>query len=169
MQTKIKSAKRLNDLETGETLNKFVVYTTDKFNAIKSRKNGIVDVETNVITVYDSYLYSVVFDAVAGLKEGRVYSDLLNDCIDTDKVLDILLTGAEIVVNVSKEDSENTNNTLGYYYKYEIDSIKFNIDDFAKVSVFELYKATFTDKSKAYMTFVAKLLGVFEVFKAELM
>lgn len=168
MQTKVKSIKRSVDVESGEILNKFVLYTTEKFSGIKSRKSGFVDVETNSISLFDSYLYSVVFDAVNGLKTGRIYTDLLNNCIDTDKVLELLVTGAKIDVTVTKEDSENTNNTLGYYYKYEIESIELNIDDFVNVSIFELYKATFTDKSKAYLSFVAKMLQVFDVFESEL-
>lgn len=168
METIIKSIKRLHDTETGEVLNRFAVYTTDSFHAIKSRKNGFVDTETKTITVYDSYLYSVCFDAIAGLKAGRIYTDLLNDCIDTDRVLDLLLDGAEIIVNVTKEDSESKDNELGYYYKYDIDDITLRIDEFTNVALFELYRATFTDKSRAYMTFVAKLLGVYEVFEAEL-
>ena len=168
METIIKSIKRLYDTETGEVLNRFAVYTTDSFRAIKSRKNGFVDAEVNAITVYDSYLYSVAYDAVAGLKTGRIYTDLLNDSIDTDRVLDLLLSGAEIVVTATKEDSENKDNSLGYYYKYDIDDINLRIDEFTNVALFELYRATFTDKSKAYMTFVAKLLGVYEVFEAEL-
>lgn len=168
METIIKSIKRLHDTETGEVLNRFAVYTTDSFRAIKNRKNGFVDTEVNAITVYDSYLYSVCFDAVAGLKAGRIYTDLLNDSIDTDRVLDLLLSGAEAIVVVTKEDSENTNNQLGYYYKYDIDDITLRIDEFTNVALFELYRATFTDKSKAYMTFVAKMLGVFEIFESEL-
>lgn len=168
METIIKSIKRSHDTQTGEVLNRFSVYTTDSFQAIKSRKNGFVDTEVGSITIYDSYLYSVAYDAVTGLKAGRIYTDLLNDCIDTDRVLDLLLSGAEIIVNVTKEDSENTNNPLGYYYKYDIDDITLRIDEFANVALFELYRATFTDKSKAYMTFVAKMLGVFEVFESEL-
>lgn len=169
METIIKSIKRLHDTETGEVLNRFAVYTTDSFRAIKNRKNGFVDTEVNAITVYDSYLYSVCFDAVAGLKAGRIYIDLLNDCIDTDRVLDLLFSGAEAIVVVTKEDSENTNNQLGYYYKYDIDDITLRIDEFTNVALFELYRATFTDKSKAYMTFVAKMLGVFEIFESELL
>lgn len=168
MQTKIKSIKRLFDVETGETLNKFVVYTTDKFSAIKSRKNGFVDVESNSVNLFDSYVYSVIFDAINGLKEGRIYADLLNNSIDTDQVLNLLVTGAEIDVIVTKEDSENPNNSLGYYYKYEIENVKLKIDEFTNVALFELYKATFADKSKAYLSFVAKMLQVFDVFEREL-
>ena len=168
METIIKSIKRLHDTETGEVLNRFAVYTTDSFRAIKSRKNGFVDAEVNAITVYDSYLYSVCFDVVSSLKAGRIYTDLLNNSVDTDRVLDLLLSGAEIVIAVSKEDSTNKDNDLGYYYKYDIENVVLHIDDFTNVALFELYRATFTDKSKAYMTFVAKLLGVYEVFEAEL-
>lgn len=168
METIIKSIKRLHDTETGELLNKFALYITDKVVAIKSRKSGYEDTEVASLSVFDSYLYSVAYDAVAGLKAARVYTDLLNDSIDTDRVLDLLLSGAEIVVTVTKEDSENKDNSLGYYYKYDIDDINLRIDEFTNVTLFELYRATFTDKSKAYMTFVAKLLGVYEVFEAEL-
>lgn len=168
MQTRIKSIKRLSDVESGEVLNKFVVYTTNAFNAIKSRKNGFEDVESNSINLFDSYLYSVVFDAINELKEGRIYTDLLNNAIDTDLVLNLLVTGAEIDVTVIKEDSENPNNSLGYYYKYEIGDIKLKIDEFTNVALFELYKATFVDKSKAYLSFIAKMLQVFDIFKNEL-
>lgn len=168
METIIKSIKRLHDTETGELLNKFALYITDKVVAIKSRKSGYEDTEVASLSVFDSYLYSVAYDAVAGLKAGRIYTDLLNDSIDTDRVLDLLLSGAEIVIVVSKEDSENKENTLGYFYKYDIEDVQLHIDEFTNVALFELYRATFTDKSKAYMTFVAKLLGVFEVFEAEL-
>lgn len=168
METIIKSIKRLHDIETGETLNKFAVYITDKVQAIKSYKSGYTDTEVSSLSVFDSYLYSVAFDAIAGLKAGRVYADLLNNSIDTDRVLDLLLSGAEIVINVSKEDSQNKDNELGYYYKYDIIDVKLNIDEFTNVTLFELYKTTFVDKSRAYLTFVAKILNVFEVFEAEL-
>lgn len=168
METIIKSIKRLHDTETGEVLNKFALYITDKVVAIKNRKSGYEDTEVASLSVYDSYLYSVAYDAVAGLKAGRIYTDLLNDSVDTDRVLDLLLTGAEIVVVVTKEDSENKDNTLGYFYKYDIEDVQLHIDEFTNVALFELYRATFTDKSKAYITFVAKMLGVFEIFKSEL-
>lgn len=168
METIIKSVKRSVNIETGEMLNKFIVYTTDKFNAIKSRKSGFMDTETNAISIFDSYLYSVAFDAISCLKASRIYTDLLNNAVDTDRVLDLLLTGAQIVVAVTKEDSENPDNSLGYYYRYDVENVELNIDEFTNVTLFELYKTTFTDKSKAYLTFVAKMLGVFEVFEAEL-
>lgn len=168
METIIKSIKRLHDIETGETLNKFAVYITDKVQAIKSYKSGYTDTEVSSLSVFDSYLYSVAFDAIAGLKAGRVYADLLNDSIDTDRVLNLLLSGAKIAITVTKEDSQNKDNELGYYYKYDIINVKLNIDEFTNVTLFELYKTTFTDKSRAYLTFVAKILNVFEVFETEL-
>lgn len=168
MQTKVKSVQRLHDVESGEVLNKFVVYTTNAFNTIKSRKNGFIDVESNSISLFDSYVYSVVFDAINGLKEGRIYSDLLNNSIDTDRVVELLLSNSIIDVEVSKEDSENPDNSLGYYYKYNIKNVVLSIDEFTNVTLFELYKATFADKSKAYLSFVAKMLQVFDIFKSEL-
>ena len=168
METIIKSIKRLYDTESGEVLNKFAVYITDKVRAIKNYKSGYTDTEVTTLSVYDNYLYSVCFDAVSSLKAARIYVDLLNNSVDTDRVLDLLLSGAEIVIAVSKEDSTNKDNDLGYYYKYDIENVVLHIDDFTNVALFELYRATFTDKSKAYMTFVAKLLGVYEVFEAEL-
>lgn len=168
MQTTIKSIQRLHDVETGEVLSKFVVYTTDKFNAIKSRKNGFIDIESSSINLFDSYVYSVVFDAINGLKEGRIYSDLLNNSIDTDRVVELLLANATIDVEVSKEDSDNPDNSLGYYYRYDIKNVVLKIDEFTNVTLFELYKATFTDKSKAYLSFVAKMLNVYDIFASEL-
>lgn len=168
MQTRIKSIKRLANVETGEILNKISLYITDSISNIKSRKNGFVETETNSFSLYDSYVYSIAFDAVSGLKEGRIYKELLSDSIDTDKVLELLLANANIEISVSKEDSENSENSLGFYFRYDVTSISLDIDIFTKVSIFEIYLSTYREKSKAYLSFVAKMLNVYDVFAAEL-
>lgn len=168
MQTTIKSIKRLANVETGEILNKISLYITDSISTIKSRKSGFVEAETNNFSLFDSYVYSLTFDAVSGLKEGRIYKELLSDSIDTDKVLELLLTNATIDVDVTKEDSENSENSLGFYFRYDVTSITLNIDEFTKASLFETYLATYKDKSKAYLAFIAKMLGVYDIFAAEL-
>lgn len=168
MQTTIKSIKRLANVETGEILNKISLYITDSISTIKSRKNGFVEAETNSFSLYDSYIYSLAFDAITALKEGRIYKDLLTDSIDTDRVLELLLTNATIEVDVSKEDSENQDNSLGFYFRYDVTSISLDIDEFTKASMFEMYLATYKDKNKAYLAFIAKMLGVYDIFAAEL-
>lgn len=168
MQTTIKNIQRLHDVETGEVLNKVSIYITDKISTIKSRKNGFVETESNSFSLFDSYVYSLTFDAISALKEGRIYKDLLTDSIDTDRVLELLLTNATIKVDVSKEDSENQDNSLGFYFRYDVASITLNIDEFTKASMFEMYLATYKDKSKAYLAFIAKMLGVYDIFADEL-
>lgn len=168
MQTTIKSIKRLANVESGEILNKISLYITDPISTIKSRKNGFVEAETNSFSLYDSYVYSLVFDAISGLKEGRIYKELLSDSVDTDRVLELLLTNATVEVDVSKEDSENSENALGFYFRYDVTNVVLDIDEFTKASIFEMYLATYKDKSKAYLAFVAKMLGVYDIFAAEL-
>ena len=165
MQTKIKSVSRLMDKESGERLNQFVVYTDNKeLPSLKMYKDGLKDIKTNAFKVYDSYLEACIFDCISYLKEGRIYVDLLNNCVDKDAIISLLLCGANIEISATKVDSDNPDNSLGYYYRYDIEDIKSNVDEYSKASIFEMYKTTFVDKSEAYLRFVSKLLGVESIF-----
>lgn len=152
------------DKESGERLNQFVIYTDNKeLPSLKMYKDGLKDVKTNAFKVYDSYLEACIFDFISYLKEGRIYVDLLNNCVDKDAIISLLLCGANIEISATKVDSDNPENSLGYYYRYDIEDIKSNVDEYSKASIFEMYKTTF-DKSEAYLRFVSKLLGVESIF-----
>lgn len=167
MQVKINSVARLTDKETGEVSNIIVIYTSsNEIPYIAMYKDGLHDIQSNRFKVFDSYLESVVYDSINNLKEGRVYSDLLTSVVDKDSVINTLLCGAVIELSVEKTDSENENNKLGYYYRYNIDSINLALDEFAKASLFETYQTTFANKSEAYLRFVATVLGVESIFFA---
>lgn len=165
MQINILSVSRLTNKETGESLNMFVVYTDNKdVPSLRMYKDGLKEVKGNSFKVFDSYLESCLYDAISTIKEGRVYTDLLNLAIDTDTIVNLLLTNATIDVSFEKVDSLCEENSIGYYYKYNIDAIKLNVDDYAKVSIFEMYRKIFADRSDAYLKFISKLLGVENVF-----
>ena len=167
MQAKINSVIRLTDKETDEITNMVAIYTNSKdIDSLRMYKNGLTEIKGNNFKVYDSYLESVVYDTINTTKEGRVYNDLLGATVDKDSVINLLLCGAEVELEIEKVDSENENNTLGYYFKYNIQSIKLNLDELAKASLFELYQQTFSNKSEAYLRFVAKCLGVDSIFFA---
>lgn len=152
------------DKESGERLNQFVIYIDNKeLPSLKMYKDGLKDVKTNAFKVYDSYLEACIFDFISYLKEGRIYVDLLNNCVDKDAIISLLLCGANIEISATKVDSDNPENSLGYYYRYDIEDIKSNVDEYSKASIFEMYKTTF-DKSEAYLRFVSKLLGVESIF-----
>lgn len=152
------------DKESGERINQFVIYTDNKeLPSLKMYKDGLKDVKTNAFKVYDSYLEACIFDFISYLKEGRIYVDLLNNCVDKDAIISLLLCGANIEISATKVDSDNPENSLGYYYRYDIEDIKSNVDEYSKASIFEMYKTTF-DKSEAYLRFVSKLLGVESIF-----
>lgn len=165
MQTKVLSISRYVDKETGELSNVYYIYTDSKeINSLRMYKDGLKSIKSNSFKLFDSYLESCVRDVIGGLKEGRVYSDLLNNAIDKDSVINLLISNAIIDLNIEKIDSENSDNSLGFYYKYNIENIVLNIDDFNKVTIFEVYKNAFKDYSDAYLRFVSKLLGVENVF-----
>lgn len=168
MNNKIKSIVRYTDKETGEVLDKYVIYLTNTVKGLKMYKNGLTETDCTSISLFDSYVDSLVYDAINGLKEGRIYADLLNNVVDKDNVINLLLCGADVEIEATKVDSDNPNNSLGYYYRYDVSNIKLNIDEFTKASVFEVYRSVFEDKSKSYLAFVAKMLGVYEIFETEL-
>lgn len=166
MQTKIKGIARYADKTTGEMLDKYTIYLSDSIKGLRMYKSGLTEADCTSVSLFDSYIDSVVYDAISTLKEGRIYSDLLNNAIDKDSVINLLLCGADIDISDEKVDSENPDNTLGFYYKYEIKDIVLNIDTFDKVSIFEMYIKTFKDKSQAYLAFIAKSLGVYEIYES---
>ena len=167
MQVTINSISRIIDKETGEVSNLVNVYTNSKdIDSLRMYKNGLTEVKSNNFKVYDSYLESVVYDAINATKEARIYSDLLSTVVDKDSVINTLLCGATINLDIEKVDSDNENNTLGYYYKYNIDSVSLALDEYAKASLFELYQVAFSNKSEAYLRFVAICLGVDSIFFA---
>lgn len=167
MQTKVLSIKRIVDAESSEVLNQFVVYTDNKeIPSLRMRKDWLTEVKTNSFKVYDSYLESCLYDAISSLKEGRIYSQLLDLAIDTDSIVSLLLANATIDVTFEKVDSLNESNSLGYYYKYDISNIQLSIDEYSKVTMFEMYRKIFADKSEAYLKFIAQMLGVDGIFFA---
>lgn len=166
MQTTIKSVSRYTDKTTGEMMDKYVIYVTNSVKGLKMYKSGLTETDCTSIALFDSYVDSIVYDAINGLKEGRIYSDLLNNAIDKDSIINLLLSGADIEVSTEKVDSENPDNSLGFYYRYDVTNISLNIDEFAKASIFEEYSNTFKDKSKAYLAFIAKRLGVYEIYES---
>lgn len=167
MQTKITSVNRLIDKESGERLNMFVVYVDNKeVPSLRMFKDGLKDVKSNAFKVYDSYLESCLYDAISSLKEGRIYSQLLDLAIDTDSIVSLLLSNATIELVFEKVDSLNESNSLGYYYKYDVSNIQLSIDEYSKVTMFEMYKRVFADRSDAYLRFIAQMLGVESIFFA---
>lgn len=166
MQTSIKSVSRYTDKTTGEMMDKYVIYLTNSVKGLKMYKSGLTETDCTSIALFDSYVDSIVYDAINGLKEGRIYSDLLNNTIDKDSIINLLLCGADIEISAEKVDSENPDNTLGYYYRYDIEDIKLNVDEFTKASIFEIYLNTFSTKSKAYLAFIAKTLGVYDIYES---
>lgn len=165
MQTKILSLSRYVDKETGELSNFYYVYTNSKeIASLRMYKSGLKEIESNSFKVFDSYLESCIRDAINSLREYRVYADLLNNAVDKDSIINLLISNATIELDVEKIDSENENNELGYYYKYNIQNIVLDIDEFNKVTIFEVYRNTFQTSSEAYLRFVSKLLGVENVF-----
>ena len=165
MQTRITSVSRLTDKQTGETLNQFVVYTNSReIPSLRMGKDGLKDVTSNAFKVFDSYLESCVFDAISELKEGRIYADLLNVAIDTDSIICLLLANATVEVDFAKVDSLCQQNTLGYYYRYDINNIQLCVDEYTKATLFEMYRRVFADKSEAYLRFIAQMLGVEAIF-----
>lgn len=166
MQTTIKSVSRYTDKTTGEMMDKYVIYLTNSVKGLKMYKSGLTETDCTSIALFDSYVDSIVYDAINGLKEGRIYSDLLSNTIDKDSIINLLLCGADIEISAEKVDSENPDNTLGYYYRYDIEDIKLNVDEFTKASIFEIYLNTFSTKSKAYLVFIAKTLGVYDIYES---
>ena len=165
MQTTITSVNRLIDKETGESINMFTVYTNSKIiPSLRMRKDGLTEVKTNSFKVYDSYLESCLYDAISSLKEGRIYSQLLDLAIDTDSIVSLLLSNATIELSFEKVESLNESNSLGYYYKYDISNIQLSIDEYSKATIFEMYRKVFSDKSEAYLKFIAQMLGVESIF-----
>ena len=162
--TTIKSVTRYTNKTTGEMMDKYTIYLTDSIVGIKMYKSGLTEADCTSVNLFDSYMDSVVYDAISGMKEGRIYSDLLNNCVDKDAIISLILCGADIEISATKVDSDNPDNSLGYYYRYDIEGIKLNIDEYSKASIFEMYKTTFVDKSEAYLRFVSKLLGVESIF-----
>lgn len=166
MQTIIKSVVRYTDKTTGEVMDKYVIYLTNNVKGLKMYKSGLTETDCTSIALFDSYVDSVVYDAINELKESRIYTDLLNNTIDKDSIINLLLCGANIEINATKADSDNPDNSLGYYYRYDIENISLNIDEFTKASIFEIYINTFSTKSKAYLAFIAKTLGVYEIYES---
>lgn len=165
MQANILSVSRLTNKETGESLNMFVIYTDNKeIPSLRMYKDGLKEVKSNAFKVFDSYLESCLYDAISKLKEGRIYNQLLDVAIDTDYVINLLLSNAIIDVTFEKIDSLSEDNSLGYYYKYNIDAINLSIDEYSKVSIYEMYKKIFADRSDAYLRFIAKTLEVEAIF-----
>lgn len=165
MQAKVTSVVRLMDKSSGEMLNQFVVYTDNKeLPSLKMYKDGLKDVKSNAFKVFDSYLESVTYEAISGLKEGRIYSQLLDVAIDTDYIINLLLTNAAVNIEFEKVDSLSAENALGYFYKYSISIEQLAIDEYAKASLYEMYRKIFSDKSEAYLKFISQMLGVDGIF-----